>query len=91
MSDASKAERNLLEHSLRYYATHGERSAMRCALADAAALLDAYARDVSESHRRGRYIKKRGQEDAKLITQAANLIWAMREKITNLPPQPSKE
>lgn len=79
---ASEAERRLLSVSCGTYKTHGERSAMRCALGDAAALCDAIAVDVTDEYRgRGGVIKKHGQELAQVLAHAASLIWAMREKI----------
>ena len=87
----SEAERRILQASLSSYRQPNERAALRCALGDAAGLLDAFAKEVANHQRRGRYIKKRGQEDAALITRAADKIWQMREKINvrdNAPIQP---
>lgn len=77
----AETERYVLQSTLSLYPTPKERGALRCALGDAAVVLDAMAKDVADEHRvRGR-VTKHGQELAVTITLAANAVWTMREKI----------
>lgn len=73
----------LVDLSMKTYATHGERSAMRCALSDAAALLDDMATQIGNDNRSRGRILKAAKEQATLLTKAANEIWAMRGKIVH--------
>lgn len=76
-----EAECKLIEIAQRLYASRSERAAMRGALMDAAALLDALAIDISDEHTiRGR-ITNQGVAMAALVTDCANAVFAMREKI----------
>jgi len=64
------------------YDLHGERSAMRCALGDAATLCDVLATKLEEVNRvRGNRISKQGQEWAVIAKRCGNAIWEMRARI----------
>lgn len=82
----SETERRLLEWALRSYPSREGRAALRCALGDAASLLDSFATQIGNEGRRRDYIKKRAREDAALITRAANIVADMRDKITMPEP-----
>ena len=82
-----EAERNILAMALSIYREPNERAAMRGALGDAAALLDAIALDIRKQHRKrltgGKLgiVTKEGRMLGSAVTRAANAIAAMRDKI----------
>ena len=72
--------------AMKIYQTHGERSAMRCVLGDAAALLDALARDIAAENR-GRNgkgaVTKLGLQLEEIAKRCADQVWLLREEITH--------
>lgn len=78
------AEKRIYEVATSIYRQPAERAAMRGALGDAAALLDALSRDVAAEHRgHGRHspVTKKGLELEALVKRCADLLWLYREKI----------
>lgn len=71
----------LAEAAMKAHPSHDARSALRCALGDASALIDAMATEVLSENTVRSYVKKRAREDALLLKRAADAIWAMREKV----------
>lgn len=86
-SNAASVERiksaawNMANTASKTYRERGERAALRCALGDAASLLDRIATEIGYRERSRGRIRKRGLEDAALVTKCANEIAAMRDLI----------